>query len=538
MPRCEVRAEWNGAAIVIEEDGDINVERFGLGIFDPGAPLIREGDTYYLVDDVKIPSIISSWMFYRECISGIIVKRSNITIDGNGHILKGIKGGIGINIECQGPVKIKNMRIANFSRGIAYWCGYGIIGAQVIDVTFENNTVGLYTGAYNTIIDSKFVNCGMLVEGYPYNIVIKGCTVNGKPLIYVEGTSNVAIRNVDAGQVILARCSNIIVEGLEIYNTTAGIQLFKTSNSSIVNNKLGNNLFGIYLFDSLGNRIAGNGLESNNEDGIYMYGSENNTIIVNELKNNDRGIDLSYSDNNVISENLLENNSIGIFLDESSNNRIYLNSFINNTEQVSIKRYGIDKVVNFWDYNSKGNYWSNYNGTDDNGDGIGDIPHMIDDENEDSYPLMKPYLARFEVSGLSIRPDSAKVGEMVTILVTVKNTGSRVGSYDVMLKINDKVIDTKTVTLDARQLTTVSFSYKPESDGIYDIDINGQRGRLEVIKEEIPLFSILGVSAAIVVMIAAVAFLKRRPAPTPEMLWIEERIKKVKEFLEKLEEED
>jgi hypothetical protein len=57
-----------------------------------------------------------------------------------------------------------------------------------------------------------------------------------------------------------------------------------------------------------------------------------------------------------------------------------------------------------WDNRTTGNYWGNYNGTDDNGDGIGDTPYIIigykwdtdfDDfvsfvSDQDNYPLMNP----------------------------------------------------------------------------------------------------------------------------------------------------
>jgi hypothetical protein len=36
----------------------------------------------------------------------------------------------------------------------------------------------------------------------------------------------------------------------------------------------------------------------------------------------------------------------------------------------------------------EGNYWSDYNGTDTNQDGIGDTAHIIDANNTDNYPLM------------------------------------------------------------------------------------------------------------------------------------------------------
>jgi len=59
-------------------------------------------------------------------------------------------------------------------------------------------------------------------------------------------------------------------------------------------------------------------------------------------------------------------------------------------------------VVNIWDdgYPSGGNYWSDYNGTDlfsgsyqneTGSDGIGDTPYVIDENNQDNYPLIAPF---------------------------------------------------------------------------------------------------------------------------------------------------
>jgi len=41
--------------------------------------------------------------------------------------------------------------------------------------------------------------------------------------------------------------------------------------------------------------------------------------------------------------------------------------------------------VNVWDNGAEGNYWSNYNCT-------GDTSHVIDENNQDNYPLVKQYL--------------------------------------------------------------------------------------------------------------------------------------------------
>jgi hypothetical protein len=37
----------------------------------------------------------------------------------------------------------------------------------------------------------------------------------------------------------------------------------------------------------------------------------------------------------------------------------------------------------------EGNFWSDYKGTDSNGDGIGDAPYVIDALNRDRYPLLQ-----------------------------------------------------------------------------------------------------------------------------------------------------
>jgi len=38
----------------------------------------------------------------------------------------------------------------------------------------------------------------------------------------------------------------------------------------------------------------------------------------------------------------------------------------------------LDLGINSWDYNSKGNYWDDYNDYDTDGNGIGDNPYTID----------------------------------------------------------------------------------------------------------------------------------------------------------------
>lgn len=192
--------------------------------------------------------------------------------------------------------------------------------------------------------------------------------MNGKSLVYLEGESDKTVSG-DVGQVILVRCSRITVKDLEISGTNMGIELYETSNSQIENNTI-SNIQGVGVYNC----------------GIYLFSSSNNNVTGNSLTGNTLGIYLEYSsNNNTIRGNLVESNTRGIQIEDSPNNSVYHNSFINNWEQAY--SYG---CVNAWDDGSRGNYWSNYGGKDGNNDGIGDTPYIINEENKDRCPLMKP----------------------------------------------------------------------------------------------------------------------------------------------------
>jgi len=251
----------------------------------------------------------------------------------------------------------------------------------------------------NTIKNNEFINDGLFVL-YSYGNIVENNTVNGKPLVYLEDESDRIIDNADnAGQVILVKCKNITVMNAELTNTTVGIESWICDNCSILNNNISNNDYGI-LF--LGNNtcISNNNINSNYWCGIALGGS-NNSISNNNINSNYWcGISLCGNNNSISKNNISSNYWYGIYLEDSNNNIIYLNNFINNTYNAysynSTNVWNSTEPIKYTYRGSEftnyiGNYWDDYTGYDANGDGIGETPYSIDENNTDNYPLIERF---------------------------------------------------------------------------------------------------------------------------------------------------
>jgi len=183
-------------------------------------------------------------------------------------------------------------------------------------------------------------------------------------LIGEDKTNTILIGPGCGSTVIQANLTTVNISGFTIQNGTNGITLEKCNSSTIQENILVRNSIGIWLHYSNSNTISDNIL-SDDWCGIQLCGhSSKNTIIHNTIKDNAYGFGVT-----------------------GENNLIIHNNFINNQNQTII----IESFYNAWNNTHEGNYWSNYNGTDANQDGIGDTPYPIDENNQDNHPLMGMY---------------------------------------------------------------------------------------------------------------------------------------------------
>jgi parallel beta-helix repeat protein len=180
--------------------------------------------------------------------------------------------------------------------------------------------------------------------------------------IYLDSVQNVTVKGFSIKYcpmgIDLEYCSNIIVSGNNISRTwdplpydfmPAGVAIRGGENNLVTGNRFENNMVSILVWDnSKQNVIVGNTISGSTEDGIRLYQSSGNTFYHNNFDN---------------AQNVYDN---GFDLSEAPS-------------------------INSWDNGEEGNFWNDYNGTDANGDGIGDTPHKLYFMNQDSYPLMKPW---------------------------------------------------------------------------------------------------------------------------------------------------
>jgi len=195
--------------------------------------------------------------------------------------------------------------------------------------------------------------------------------------------------------------NNTITNNIALTNGY-GIQLVLSNNNTITNNTANSNTkdgYGICLSNSDNNAIANNTTNANKCDGIYLYCSNNNMITKNIASNNSGGIDLYYSNNNnfIYLNNLVDNSFHNGYAEDSTNTW-------NSPEQI------------IYTYNGKtyashlGNHWSDYAGSDADGDGIGDTAYSINSDS-DNYPLVEPF------QNYVITPEGLQIGDIVATTV-------------------------------------------------------------------------------------------------------------------------
>jgi len=283
----------------------------------------------------------------------------------------------------------------------------GSYTGTVVEVEAPNVTLADFTIQKSS---PSLPHCGIYLSSDNNNITFNIIRNN---LYGIKGSSDnsiIARNNItlsDEDGVSLSSSSGNIISSNILRGNHEGISIFQSSRTQITRNTVEENIVGISLSTSSNNTVREN-TARDNEHGIWIHFSSNNVISENDITTssgaiwltnstfntmlhntiigaNFGGIHLERSSNNTAYENTVNECGFGIRLGNSTSNTFFHNNLLNNTQQTDF--YWLN-FTNTWDNGREGNYWSDQNNTDSDGNGIGDTPYIINENNQDNYPLM------------------------------------------------------------------------------------------------------------------------------------------------------
>ncbi|TFH47132.1 MAG: hypothetical protein E4G94_00845 [ANME-2 cluster archaeon] len=324
--------------------------------------------------------------------------------------------------------------------GVAITLASTEVGAAAV-ITVDDNGGADYERIQDAVNNANTGDTILVRDGiYSENIIVnKYLTIKSE-----NGTVKTTVQSTNLGNPVFDIASDYVnISGFTIKDANpippsnplsaplpiGGISL-KASHCNVSNNELLNNDYGILLKSANNNVIRRNIQINSNKDLIKVINSVNNN-----LKDNIGMITIDDSSDNLISYNkgdvnfyysnynFISNIEGKILLFDSENNNFTFNTisniyfldstlgapqsinnifYLNNITEIIIYGNG----PNIWSsqekmeytYNGEmfsdylGNKWSDYSGSDVDGNGIGDIPYNVgSSSNTDNYPLMKSW---------------------------------------------------------------------------------------------------------------------------------------------------
>lgn len=187
----------------------------------------------------------------------------------------------------------------------------------------------------------------------------------------------------DGRDAILWYSKGIVVRRNLGYDSRYGLHLMFSDEVTITDNEFRGNSVGIYLMYSSGVEILRNRLLQNRGPSGYGIGlkeADRFTVRENLFAGNRSGIYLdgspfTESQPGVFTLNTIAYNDAGCtILPSARGNEFTENNFIDNIDQVAVAGRGALAGNRFWK-GERGNFWSDYTGYDQNGDGVGDFVH-------------------------------------------------------------------------------------------------------------------------------------------------------------------
>lgn len=262
-------------------------------------------------------------------------------------------------------------------------------GITIIDQSVKPSPSVLVTG-HQVLLD------GLSIQTVSYGIMMIDAN-NGTVLnSVIEWGAEQSQPFINKGNGIdLYNAHRVLLEGNTIIGMFDGIYLENSDDTTVLNNLLEHNRYGVHSMYTegtviRGNRgtmnntgamvmvvrnveLAGNTFTKQNENvnsqGILLFDAHDSTIIDNIVEGNRVGLYIERSTNNRLERNEITNNFIGIQLLASEQNIITENQFVGNVSDALTRDSANNEI--------SGNYWDAFAGIDADGDGRSDIAYAM-----------------------------------------------------------------------------------------------------------------------------------------------------------------
>ena len=282
------------------------------------------------------------------------------------------KENAGIAVDQSPRLVVENNRLENTLFGIYIKdseqsrIAYNVIGAKELEVPARGDSIRVWYSANTEVIGNRVDQGRDVVLWYNNGAIIRGNVItNGRYGLH------------------FMYCDDNLVEDNWIEGNSVGAFLMYSRRLTLRRNVFASNRgpsgYGIGLKDMDGVEATDN-LFSGNRVGMYF-------------DNSPWSIDVSQH----FSQNAFVHNDIGLLFNPSvKRNYFSQNSFIDNLEQVGLTGTG-NFDGNHFTVESQGNFWSDYTGYDQTGDGLGDLPYVSRSLFENMMD-QHPHLRLFQLS--------------------------------------------------------------------------------------------------------------------------------------------
>jgi len=327
-------------------------------------------------------------------------------------------------------ISLDNVRNGAVDSSLFFNDSYGVSIVQASNIAITHNI--MQYDSHGTIVLENSTSVEIAGNDLSNNPNIDG---QGRATLYAYNTNTVivtnnALLNDEYDSISFSSSAAFTITNNSIrLNSLNGIAVDSSSNFTLQNNRVGGNMNANIAVSNSGNftlnsnsifcgatyrdvpcrdGLTATGISITSSDSFRMYrnfivpgnagisldAASNATLVRNVIYQGLNGTALIAINSGTVSiiENTFGINNVGVELENSTSFNVYHNNFNANSIQ-AIDNQGTN---NSWDngYSSGGNWWSDYGGSDQDSDGIGDTPYTFN-SNQDNYPLMSPYPTQF-----------------------------------------------------------------------------------------------------------------------------------------------